>query len=43
LAGLAWDAARLDGAQNQQVTISVRDADGQVMEVKFSLEISRQP
>ena len=42
LAGFAYDAARLDGAQSQQMAIEVRDEDGPVMEVKFSFEIARK-
>ncbi|WP_202639051.1 hypothetical protein [Bradyrhizobium sp. CCBAU 051011] len=38
LAGVAWDAMRVDGAQGQQMIIDVRDAHGPVMEVKFSFE-----
>jgi hypothetical protein len=40
LAGVAWDAMRVDGAQGQQMVIEVRDAQGPVMEVKFSFEIA---
>lgn len=42
LAGFAHDAARLDGAQSQQMAIEVRDEHGPVMEVKFSFEIARK-
>lgn len=42
LAGFAWDAMRLDGAQGQQMAIEVRDAYGPVMAVKFSFEIARK-
>lgn len=40
--GVAWDAMRVDGAQGQQMIIEVRDANGPVMEVKFSFEIIRR-
>jgi len=42
LAGVAWDAMRVDGARGQQMIIEVRDANGSVMEVKFSFEIIRR-
>ena len=42
LAGVAWDAMRVDGAQGQQMVIEVRDTHGPVMEVKFSFEIARK-
>jgi hypothetical protein len=42
LAGLAYDAMRLEGAQSQQMAIEVRDEHGPVMEVKFSFEIARK-
>ena len=42
LAGFAWDAMRLDGAQSHQMAIEVRDEHGPVMEVKFSFEIARR-
>lgn len=41
LAGVAWDAMRLDRAQSQHVSIEVRDAQGPVMEIKFFFEITR--
>jgi hypothetical protein len=41
LSGVAWDAMRLDRAQGQQVAIEVRDAQGPVMQIKFSFEITR--
>jgi hypothetical protein len=42
LAGVAWDAMRVDGAECQQMVIEVRDALGPVMEVKFAFEIARR-
>ena len=42
LAGFAWDAMRLDGAQGQQMAIVVRDEHGPMMEVRFSFEIARK-
>lgn len=42
LAGIAWDAMRVDGAQGQQMVIEVRDAQGPVMNLKFSYEIARK-
>lgn len=42
LAGFAWDAMRLDGAQSHQMAIEVRDEHGPVMEVKYSFESARK-
>jgi hypothetical protein len=42
LAGFAWDAMRLEGAQSQRMKIEVRDQNGPVMEVKFSFEMARK-
>jgi hypothetical protein len=42
LAGVAWDAMCVVGAQCQQMVIEVRDAHGPVMEVKFSFKITRK-
>lgn len=42
LAGVAWDAMRVDGARGQQMVIEVCDANGPVMEVKLSFEIARK-
>ena len=42
ISGLAWDAMRSEGALGQQMSLSVRDALGPVMDVKFAFEITRK-
>ena len=42
ISGLAWDAMRSEGALGQHMSLRVRDANGPVMDVKFSFEISRK-
>ena len=42
LAGLAWDAMRLEGTQSHEMAIEVRDKLGPVMEVRFSFDIARK-
>ncbi len=42
LAGLSWDAVRsFKGAQSQELSIEVRDDEGPLMKVRFSVEIVR--
>lgn len=40
--GFAWDAARQHGGPDHRMTIEVRDANGPVLEVKFSFDIVRK-